>query len=120
MSTLGQLAVWTALLLAPVRSIAEKIDWRLPDARDVQLGDSLGEAYGQGIQRLSLPPYDRPIYLRSDFSFETNRIFVNYSGDEIASCFVTGKSRRINLYEYRRTIFTHTASLRQKVTKWPS
>ena len=81
MSTLGQLAVWTALLLAPVRSIAEKIDWRLPDARDVQLGDSLGEAYGQGIQRLSLPPYDRPIYLRSDFSFETNRIFVNYSGD---------------------------------------
>ena len=55
--------------------------WFLPEAREVELGGSLGEAYGRGVKRLSLPPYDSPAYLRSDFSFETNRIFVNYSGD---------------------------------------
>ena len=55
--------------------------WQLPEAREVELGGSLGEAYARGVQRLSQPPYDSPVYLRSDFSFETNRIFVNYSGD---------------------------------------
>ena len=41
----------------------------------------MGEAYDRGVKRLALPPYDSAVYLRSDFSFETNRIFVNYSGD---------------------------------------
>ena len=49
---------------------------------------ALGEAYARGLKRLSLPPYDSPVYLRSDFSFETNRIFVNYSGD------ISGRRRR--------------------------
>jgi hypothetical protein len=55
--------------------------WFLPEPRDVQLHGALGEAYARAITRLGLPPYDSPLYLRSDFSFETNRIFVNYSGD---------------------------------------
>ncbi len=41
----------------------------------------MGDAYSSGVKRLSLPPYDAPVFLRSDFSFETNRVFVNYSGD---------------------------------------
>lgn len=60
---------------------ASALGWQLPEAREVQLGGPLGEAYARGTQRLSQPPYDSPSYLRSDFSFETNRIFVNYSGD---------------------------------------
>jgi DUF1680 family protein len=55
--------------------------WRLPAAHDVRWSGALGQAYTQSIARLSLPPYDSAAYLRSDFSFETNRIFVNYSGD---------------------------------------
>jgi DUF1680 family protein len=47
----------------------------------VQLGGPLDQAYARGVNRLALPPYDSPVYLRSDFSFETNRVFVNYSGD---------------------------------------
>lgn len=55
--------------------------WMLPGARDVELGGPLGAAYSLGIKRLSEPPYDSPVFLRSDVSFETNRVFVNYSGD---------------------------------------
>jgi len=55
--------------------------WTLPGARDVELGGSLGAAYTLGIKRLSESPYDSPVFLRSDVSFETNRVFVNYSGD---------------------------------------
>lgn len=55
--------------------------WTLPGARDVELGGPLGAAYSLGIKRLSEPPYDSPVFLRSDVSFETNRVFVNYSGD---------------------------------------
>ena len=60
---------------------AARSPWFLPAAREVQLGGALGEAYARGVNRLLQPPYDSPVYLRSDFSFETNRIFVNYSGD---------------------------------------
>src|SRR5512140_3884518 len=55
--------------------------WNLPEAAEVTLSGAWGEAYDRGVKRLELPPYDSPVYLRSDFSFETNRIFVNYSGD---------------------------------------
>jgi len=55
--------------------------WTLPGSRDVELGGPLGAAYTLGIKRLSEPPYDSPVFLRSDVSFETNRVFVNYSGD---------------------------------------
>jgi hypothetical protein len=55
--------------------------WNLPEARDVALGGALGGAYSNGVKRLSQPPYDSAVFLRADFSFETNRIFVNYSGD---------------------------------------
>ena len=53
----------------------------LPDPRQVEFGDVLGEALRLGKQRLTADPYRSAAYLRSDFSFETNRIFVNYSGD---------------------------------------
>lgn len=55
--------------------------WSLPDAREVKMEGPLGAAYSLGIKRLSEPPYDSPKFLRSDVSFETNRVFVNYSGD---------------------------------------
>jgi len=55
--------------------------WRLPDARDVQLGGAIGEAYRRGAERLSQDPYRSAVFLRSDVSFETKRVFVNYSGD---------------------------------------
>jgi hypothetical protein len=55
--------------------------WQLPEARNVQLGGDLGDAYRRGRERLSEDPYRSAAYLRSDFSFETNRVFVNYSGD---------------------------------------
>ena len=55
--------------------------WQLPEARDVQLGGALGEAYRLGGERLSQDPYRSAAFLRADFSFETNRVFVNYSGD---------------------------------------
>jgi choline-sulfatase len=54
---------------------------RLSDAHTVQFGGALGEAYQRGEDRLSEEPYRSAAYLRSDFSFETNRVFVNYSGD---------------------------------------
>ncbi len=72
----------------------ENRQWQLPAAQDVQLGGELGEAYQQGVARLSLEPYRAVEYLRSDLSFEMKRPFTNYSGDisgrflEIA-CFVT-------------------------------
>jgi len=55
--------------------------WSLPPAQEVRLRGTLGDAYSQSVQRLSLPPYDSPVYLRSDVSFEIDRIFVNFSGD---------------------------------------
>ncbi len=55
--------------------------WHLPDARDVQLGGAIGEACRRGAERLSQDPYRSAAFLRSDVSFETKRIFVNYSGD---------------------------------------
>jgi len=72
------------LLLSAPAVAAEKSDasrWNLPQPREVVLGGRLGEAYALGVKRLGFPPYDSAVYLRSDFSFETNRIFVNYSGD---------------------------------------
>ena len=60
---------------------ASALRWELPQAREVELGGPFGEACVRGTTRLGQPPYDSPSYLRSDFSFETNRIFVNYSGD---------------------------------------
>lgn len=56
-------------------------DWRLPQACDVQLGGPLGEAYRRGVERLGEDPYRSVPYLRSDVSFEVDRIFTNYSGD---------------------------------------
>ncbi|MCY2987581.1 MAG: glycoside hydrolase family 127 protein [Planctomycetota bacterium] len=55
--------------------------WMLPEARDVQLGGPIGEAYRRGQERLSQDPYRSAAFLRSDFSFEQKRIFTNYSGD---------------------------------------
>lgn len=55
--------------------------WNLPDAREVKLGGTLGAAYDRGVARLAEDPYRSVIFLRSDVSFETNRVFVNYSGD---------------------------------------
>ncbi|MCU0871729.1 MAG: glycoside hydrolase family 127 protein [Pirellulaceae bacterium] len=55
--------------------------WQLPEARDVQLGGAMGEAYRRGAERLSQDPYRSAAFLRSDVSFETKRVFVNYSGD---------------------------------------
>jgi hypothetical protein len=68
-------------LAAGSDATASGSSWFLPPAREVQLRGTLGDAYSQGVQRLSLPPYDSPVYLRSDISFEINRIFVNFSGD---------------------------------------
>ena len=75
-----------ALLLIAVPSGAAEAtrpgpEWFLPDAGEVQLGGAAGEAWDLGGRRLALPPYDSPVFLRADFSFETNRVFVNYSGD---------------------------------------
>jgi DUF1680 family protein len=81
---LGVLLIVGHAAAAPAKSTAHRPGvpaWRLPEAHDVRLGGSLGEACDLGVRRLSLAPYDSPVYLRSDFSFETNRIFVNYSGD---------------------------------------
>ena len=79
------LALGAALGLTSVRAFAATNPpagpWVLPEARAVELGGPLGEAYARGVSRLALPPYDSAVYLRSDFSFETNRVFVNYSGD---------------------------------------
>ncbi len=55
--------------------------WQLPAAHEVALGGELGDAYRQGITRLSLEPYRSVEYLRSDLSFEVKRPFTNYSGD---------------------------------------
>ena len=62
-----------------VASAAEP--WLLPDPRDVQLGGVTGDAYRRGIDRLSQDPYGSPAFLRSDISFEMQRVFTNYSGD---------------------------------------
>ncbi|MHB8953189.1 MAG: beta-L-arabinofuranosidase domain-containing protein [Pirellulaceae bacterium] len=72
--------------LATTRALAQPPDhhiakWQLPHAHDVQLGGGLGEAYRQGVARLSLDPYRSVEYLRSDLSFEVKRPFTNYSGD---------------------------------------
>jgi DUF1680 family protein len=61
------------------RQVARK--WTLPDTREVQLRGPLGRAYDRGAARLAEDPYRSAAFLRSDFSFETNRVFVNYSGD---------------------------------------
>jgi lysophospholipase L1-like esterase len=66
---------------AAVTASGSSFAWNLPEAREVELGGSLGEAWAKGVHRLTLPPYDSAAFLRSDFSFETNRVFVNYSGD---------------------------------------
>ena len=73
--------VGTGVLPANCASNAFGRGWNLPAARDVELRGALGQAYVTGIRRLSLSPYDSPAFLRSDFSFETKRVFVNYSGD---------------------------------------
>ncbi len=75
------LACVSLLFLAGTLDGATNTEQRLADAREVQLGGILGEAYQRGVSRLSEDPYRSAAYLRSDFSFETNRIFVNYSGD---------------------------------------
>ena len=56
-------------------------EWLLPDPRDVQLGGVTGDAYRRGIDRLSQDPYGSATFLRSDISFEMQRVFTNYSGD---------------------------------------
>ena len=74
---------WVGLCLLGliVPAPAAEPRWLLPDARDVQLGGAIGEAYRRGAERLSQDPYRSAAFLRSDVSFETKRIFVNYSGD---------------------------------------
>ncbi len=64
----------------------------LPDARSVQLGGPLGLAYDRGVARLAEDPYRSAAFLRSDFTFETDRVFVNYSGD-ISGRFIQIASR---------------------------
>jgi hypothetical protein len=54
--------------------------WCLPNAHDVQLGGTLGEAYRRGVDRLAEDPY-QIAYLRADVSFEMKRFSTNYSGD---------------------------------------
>lgn len=80
LSRLMALAGW-GLLSWSVHVGAAELHWQLPDAREVQLGGALGEAYQRGAQRLSQDPYRSAAFLRSDVSFETKRVFVNYSGD---------------------------------------
>ena len=80
LSRLMALAGW-GLLGWSVHVAAAELHWQLPDAREVQLGGALGEAYQRGAQRLSQDPYRSAAFLRSDVSFETKRVFVNYSGD---------------------------------------
>lgn len=55
-----------------------KVD--LPPASRVWMGGRLGDALRRGVERLGRAPYTAP-WLRADVSFETNRIFTNYSGD---------------------------------------
>lgn len=50
-------------------------------AKDVALGGSLGEAMDRGVRRLGEDPYQSPVYLRSDLTFEMKRRFTNFSGD---------------------------------------
>ncbi len=72
----GALAAWAADVSKP--SAAE---WRFPEAREVELGGPLGEAYRKGVGRLRLDPYRSAAFLRADISFEMKRVFTNYSGD---------------------------------------
>ena len=44
--------------------------WTLPDARDVELGGPLGDAFRQGVRRLGEDPYRSVVFLRSDLTFE--------------------------------------------------
>jgi hypothetical protein len=76
-------ATWAGfcLLNLVVPLLAAEPRWQLPDARDVQLGGTIGEAYLRGVERLNQDPYRSAAFLRSDVSFETKRVFVNYSGD---------------------------------------
>jgi len=69
------------LLSCIVPLVAAEHRWQLPDARYVQLGGAIGEAYRRGAERLSQDPYRSAAFLRSDVSFETKRVFVNCSGD---------------------------------------
>ncbi len=79
--TIVNVVSWTGVLAIAEPPADTAAQWRLPAASDVQLGGELGEAYRQGVARLSLDPYRSVEYLRSDLSFEMNRPFTNYSGD---------------------------------------
>jgi hypothetical protein len=88
--------------------------WRLPEAHEVQLGGSLGEAYRRSVDRLAENPYQSVAFLRADVSFEMNRVFTNYSGDisgrflEIASLTSPrGKMAPDALVELLKTVTDH-------------
>ena len=72
-----------ALAASPALADGGSAPWpdiHLPAARDVALTGPVGASLDRGLARLSLPPYTAA-WLRSDISFEVNRIFTNYSGD---------------------------------------
>jgi hypothetical protein len=93
---------------APSRAAPQ---WTLPDARDVELGGSLGDAFRQGVRRLGEDPYRSVVFLRSDLTFEMSRWFTNFSGDvsgrflEIASLTSpAGKPQPAALGELLKTV----------------
>ncbi len=53
---------------------------KLLNPKEVKLSGAIGDSLDRGVKRLAKPPYSLE-WLRSDVSFETNRIFTNYSGD---------------------------------------
>lgn len=67
-------------------------DSQFPSVQAVQLGGEWGRALERGVRRLAEDPYRSAAFLRADFTFETNRIFVNYSGD-ISGRFIEVASR---------------------------
>jgi Beta-L-arabinofuranosidase, GH127 len=49
-------------------------------ASSATLGGRMGDAFNQSVARLALPPYSLE-WLRSDISFEQDRVFTAFSGD---------------------------------------
>ena len=79
LSRLMALAGW-GLLGWSVHVAAAELHWLFPTPA---MSNSAARSARRiaGSQRLSQDPYRSAAFLRSDFSFETNRIFANYSGD---------------------------------------
>ncbi len=81
-ATCAVLAVTMVLAAArePCRAQATWPPVALPPPSRVAMRGELGQALDRGVERLGRSPYTAA-WLRSDVSFEVDRIFTNYSGD---------------------------------------